>query len=92
MKERRKFARCAVKEKTALKETDGRGQEASVLDVGLGGMKILLNKEIKAGTRIRGQFKILPHSGPFFVDAEVVWTKGCLTGAKFVKVSTLSLG
>ena len=92
MEERRKFARCAIKEKTAVKETEGRGQEASVLDVGLGGMKILLNKELKVGTRIRGQFKVLPGSGPFFIDAEVVWTKGGLTGAKFVKVSTLSLG
>lgn len=99
MQEKRKFSRCRIKEKALIKKEDNREVEGFVLDVSMGGMRVLLDKPIKIGSKLSGQFKIVHYLGPFFVQGEVVWSKsttdskgnpcGYAIGAKFTKVSTI---
>lgn len=99
MLEKRKFSRCRIKEKALIKKEDNREVEGFVLDVSMGGMRVLLDKPIKIGSKLSGQFKVVPYLGQFFVQGEVIWSKpmaddkgnpgGYGVGAKFTKVSTV---
>lgn len=99
MKERRRFSRLQSKERTSLqKDTGQEKHEGLLLDVSPGGMRILLNREIKVGSLVSGQFKILPHSGHFYTRGEVAWARpvhpkdknsSFEVGVKFSKVSAV---
>lgn len=100
MKEKRKFNRLESKDKAFLSKEEGQTEEGTLLDVSPQGMRVLLNNAIKAGTLISGNFKIIPHSGHFYVQGEVIWAKPAgektknpsyEVGIKFTKVSTISL-
>ncbi len=100
MKEKRRFQRLESKDKAILRKEKGEQQEGLLLDISQGGMRVLLDNDIKIGSPIYGQFKILPHLGHFYVRGEVVWVKPAreknktptfAVGVKFCKVSTISL-
>lgn len=98
MREKRKFSRLKSQDKAFLKEKD-RAEEGKLLDISPGGMRILLSNNIKVGSAISGEFKIIPKSGgTFYVQGEVVWAKQASeksspdsfeVGIKFRKVSTV---
>jgi len=98
MREKRKFNRLKSQNKALLKEKD-RTEEGRLLDISGGGMRILLNNNIKVGSAISGEFKIIQKSGgTFYVQGEVVWAKQTSketgpgsfeAGIKFLKVSTV---
>lgn len=100
MKERRKFNRIKSPS-TAILEEKNRLKESTLLDIGPGGMKILLDNDIEVGSAISGRFKIMPNAGgSFYVQGEVVWVKpvkekskppSFAIGIKFCKVSTIPL-
>ena len=75
MDERRRFSRSPAKEKAFLKSRENSPHEGLLMDVSSGGMRILSNANIKIGTALTGQFKIMPNLGNFYVSAEVVWSK-----------------
>ncbi len=61
-------------------------------------MRVLLNNDIKVGSNIFGQFKILPNLGNFYVKGEVLWVKpqnpklksaAFEVGIKFAKINTI---
>ena len=93
MDERRRFRRSPAKEKAFLKSRENKPHEGLLMDVSSGGMRILSNANIKIGTALTGQFKIMPNLGNFYVSAEVVWSKPLSkdyeVGIKFNKVSTI---
>jgi hypothetical protein len=99
MPEKRKFSRCPIKEKAEIEKEGSSQTQGEVFDVSIGGMGILLDKEIKPGSKLSGQFKIVPYLDPFFVQGEVVWMKpyldaqggltGYAVGVKFTKVNTI---
>jgi len=100
MEERRKHRRFSTKEKTLLGKDDGNKQESCLIDISQGGMKILCDNEVKTGSVISGQFKILPNLGPFYIRGEVAWVKPVddktnplhfEIGVKFNKVSALPI-
>jgi hypothetical protein len=100
MEERRKFTRLSTKEKTFLDKEGGNKQEGSLVDISPGGMKIICDNEVKVGSVISGQFKILPNVGPFYIRGEVAWVKPVddktgpshfEIGIKFNKVSTIPI-
>ncbi len=98
MRERRKFSRLRSQEKALLQEKS-RLEEGQLLDISPGGMRILLSNNIKVGSAISGEFKIIPKSGgPFYVRGEVIWARPAgekekpdsfEVGIKFCKVSTV---
>lgn len=97
MEEKRKFRRTPTKEKAFLKGQDT-AHESHLMDVSSGGMRILSDTDIKIGSSLSGQFKIIPTSGNFYVSGEVVWVKpktgqgqgpAYEIGIKFNKVSTI---
>lgn len=98
MDERRKFRRTGAKEKARIASAQSR-HEGSLLDISSGGMRILSDNHIAIGTQVSGQFKIMPHTGNFYVSGEVVWAKpakeplafGYEIGIKFAKVSASPL-
>jgi hypothetical protein len=58
-------------------------------------MKVLLNKEVSPGSKLTGQFKIVPYIDPFYIQGEVIWIKpakdgaaGCEVGVRFTSVRT----
>lgn len=99
MHDKRKFKRCQIKEKAWLGKEGELNNEAFVFDVGMGGVRVLLDKKIDVGSKLMGRFKIVPYMGEFFVKGEVVWSKavaddtgnttGYAVGITFNKVNTI---
>lgn len=96
MRERRKFSRWNTREKVNLNIKDGR-QEELVLDISPAGMRVVLDNELKTGSIVSGQFKIIANQEPFYVRGEVVWVRRAVDqinrtcyeiGIKFNKIST----
>jgi c-di-GMP-binding flagellar brake protein YcgR len=76
----------------------GAGEEGFLVDISPGGMKVLLEDDVKSGTEISGQFRILPNAGPFYVKGVVTWVKPLKekkgsanyeVGVKFLKINTI---
>ena len=93
MQERRKAGRLPHKEKTFIERESGI-KEITLLDISMGGMRAQLDEELKTGSSMTLQVKILPHAGAFYVRGEVTWVKPSApghfeTGIKFTKVSTI---
>jgi Tfp pilus assembly protein PilZ len=100
MLEKRRFSRLQAKEKVFWRKEEDLQQEVLLLDVSPGGMRILLNDKINLGSRISGQFEIIPNLGHFYVQGEVIWVKpavdktkhtGFEVGIKFTRVSTIPI-
>jgi hypothetical protein len=100
MQEKRKANRLASSEETFLSKGDGLKTGIKVVDISLGGMRVLMNEELKAGSVLLGEFKILPHSGPFYIKGEVTWCKPSQekdqpykfeTGIKFSQINTIPI-
>ena len=97
MQEKRKFNRCKLDQKSKLSTEANPDEQGLLVDVSAGGMKILLNHDVKLGSKLSGQFKISPHLGPFYIAGVVVWKKraesglasGWEVGIKFTKVNTI---
>ena len=98
MVEKRRFGRLPAKEKVFLRKEEDLQQKVLLLDVSLGGMRILLDNKIDVGSPISGQFEIIPNLGHFYIQGEVIWVKptvdnpkhsGFEVGIKFTKVSTI---
>lgn len=95
MKERRKFARLHSQDKAFLQK-ENKLEEGRVMDISPGGMRVLVSNNIKEGSIITGEFKIIPNSGNFYVLGEVMWARPAKpasfeVGIKFSKVSTVPL-
>lgn len=75
MVEKRRHKRLETEKYTFLKDEHGKEKQAVVVDISLGGMRIVLDTEIKMQSPISGQFKILPDVGPFQVKGEVIWVR-----------------
>lgn len=73
MTEKRKFNRWHTeKQKDTVISGPGIEKKVKILDISAGGMKICLPQPINVGVVIRGEFKIFPHLGPFFVKGKVI--------------------
>lgn len=94
-KEKRKYLRfdCSVKATYELVDEYANPKEAFTKDVSRGGLRLVLNQEIPAQSKIKIHFHIPKEKEPIDAIAEVVWIrkdlqKGVLhTGLKFVKIS-----
>jgi len=99
MQEKRKFDRCKLEQKAKLSGLSGQQEEGSLLDIGIGGMKILMDREVKPKSQLSGQFKVVPYLDPFYVKGVVVWAKpvkdeptACWeVGVRFTKVSAIPI-
>ena len=98
MQEKRKSSRLPSCEETLLSKIDGQSTGVKLVDISLGGMRVLTNEELKVGTELLGKFKILPHAGPFYLKGIVAWSKPCAgkdhnfrteIGIKFTKITTI---
>ena len=95
MQERRKARRLPREERTFVEKDSGK-KEITLMDISLGGMRVQLDEELKAGTVLTLQANILPRCGSFFMRGEVTWVKEIgpgqfETGVKFTKISTIPL-
>jgi hypothetical protein len=100
MQENRKTNRLPSSEETFFSKDDGQKTGVKLVDISLGGMRVLMNENLKIGSSLLGQFKILPHSNPFYLKGEVTWSKPCNEknpaykfeiGIKFVKINTIPI-
>ena len=96
MEEKRKFNRLYLE--TELKTTvsySGLKEEVEISDISAAGMKVSFLKPLDVGTIVYGEFRVLPHLGPFFVKGKIsrVIQKGenFETAIEFDKVSSLPL-
>jgi Tfp pilus assembly protein PilZ len=97
MIEKRKNKRLPRGEKTYL-DNECENKEIVLLDISMGGMKLLTNEEYKTGAPLGLKVNILPKSGAFFVKGRVVWIKPSIVttalfevGVKFTKISTITI-
>ena len=95
MDERRKHKRLQMAERTSLNKSDA-SEQCFLVDISPGGMKVQLEKEIKIGDPVSGQFKILPKAGPFYVKGTVTWVRKIKEaganyeiGVRFTKINTI---
>jgi hypothetical protein len=83
------------REEKAVVSCSGEREEATIIDIGAGGMKVSLCRSLGVGAIVYGEFKILPQLGPFFVRGKVVRVdqKSGLweTSVSFDKVSSIPL-
>ena len=100
MHEKRKSRRLTTNEESFLAKDDGQKTEVKLVDLSLGGMRVLLNEDLKIGTALLGEFNILPRIGPFYIKGEVVWNKPCQekkhsyrveVGIKFTRINTIPI-
>ncbi len=97
MQEKRKANRLPSCEETLLSKGDGQKAGVKLVDISLGGMRVLTNEELKVGTELSGKFNILPRSGPFYIKGVVAWSNPCRStegfraelGIKFVRITTI---
>ncbi len=94
MEDKRRFNRWGLEEKAVI-DLEGAKEEVKVLDVSIGGMRIVTNTPLDKEKIVTGEFKILPNVGPFFVKGKVIWSnpRGDTfeSGIVFDKVSTIPL-
>lgn len=99
MQERRRFNRCKLEQKAKISHSPNKQEKGLLLDIAMGGMRILLDGKAELGSQLFGQFKIVPYLGPFYVKGVVAWTKRVKdagasyweVGVKFTKVSTIPI-
>jgi len=99
MQEKRKFNRCKMEQKARISTDVSQDKKGLLVDISTGGMRILLDSQVKIGSQLSGQFKIVPYLGPFYVKGLVVWTRPTKdtptprweVGVKFTKVSTIPI-
>ena len=100
MQEKRKANRLPSSEETFLSKPDSQKAGVKLVDISLGGMRVMMNEDLKTGSELSGQFKILPHSSPFYIKGIVSWSKPCQgknhsykfeVGIKFTKINTIPI-
>ena len=95
MDEKRRFDRWGLG-RSAYIDLEGEKSEAQVIDVSIGGMRIITDTPLDRERVVSSEFKILPNVGPFFVKGRIIWTiakEGAFeSGVVFDKVSTAPLG
>ena len=96
MEEKRKFSRWTYeKEGRVVVSAQGRAEEAEIMDVSAGGMRVCMGHSLGVGSTISGKVTVLPKIGPFFVKGKVVREtprdNDFEASIEFEKVSTLPL-
>ena len=94
MDEKRRFGRWGLGS-SAYIDLGGEKAEVQVIDVSIGGMRIITDTPLDKDRVINSEFKILPNVGPFFVKGRIIWTtpkEGAFeSGIVFDKVSAVPL-
>jgi Tfp pilus assembly protein PilZ len=98
MQEKRSAKRLPSNQQSSLKHENGNETDVTLIDISLGGMRVLMNEDLAVGKNLAGKFKILPHANPFYIQGIVAWTKPSPDeahrfeiGIKFVKISTIPI-
>ena len=95
MNEKRQFNRWGSGEEKAYIDVAGKKKEVEILDISIGGMRIITTYPIDKNREVTGEFKILPNIGSFFVKGKVVWVtkkeNNFESGIQFDKVSTIPI-
>lgn len=71
MEERRKFERLPKEREKAVISFSGSREEAEVLDISTGGMKVFFSRPVEVGSVISGEFRVTPDIGPFYVKGRI---------------------
>jgi len=94
MEEKRQFNRWDWEDKAYVDLERGR-EEVRILDISVGGMRIVTDSALDRTKGLTGEFKILPNIGSFFVKGKIIWTQSkgnsFESGIVFDKVSTIPL-
>jgi len=98
MQEKRSAKRLPSDQSSLLTHENGNASDVTLVDISLGGMRVMINEDLAVGKSLAGQFKILPHANPFYIQGIVAWTKPLPgqthrfeVGIKFIKISTIPL-
>ena len=100
MQEKRKANRLPSSEETFLSKDDNQKAGVKLVDISLGGMRVIMNEDLKTGSELWGQFNILPNCGPFYIKGVVSWSKPYQeknqsykfeVGIKFTKINTIPI-
>jgi hypothetical protein len=100
MQEKRKNKRLNTCGETFLAKSDGQKTGVKLVDISLGGMRVLMNECLDPGTILLGELNILPRCAPFYIKGEVSWARPCEDknssygfeiGIKFNKINTIPI-
>lgn len=96
MEEKRRFNRWVSEGSKYTKvQYDGIEENAPIINIGAGGMKIQLSYPVHVGSEVKGNVSITPDGGPFYVDGKVIRVasneRGWQAVVKFDRVSTIPL-
>jgi hypothetical protein len=96
LEERRKYSRWKIAQRQAKVKHKNASAEVPLIDLSSGGMKIVSNEDIPVGSKIVGEFRVIPQSAPYFVQGSVTWTKSIPEhkfeiGIEFNKINTIPL-
>ena len=95
MDDKRKFSRFGGETTKAVVSCAGIKENATILDVSVGGMRVFLSRSVELGALIHGEFKIFSNKAPFFIKGKVTRVKKMKrnweVATTFDKVSTIPL-
>ncbi|MDD5347315.1 MAG: PilZ domain-containing protein [Candidatus Omnitrophica bacterium] len=99
MVEKRRHARLSSDEQTNILKPGGNAS-VKLIDISLGGMRVLMCGDLAVETSLKGQFSILPNMRPFYISGVVSWSRKAQEkdlpftheiGIKFSKISAIPL-
>ena len=95
MSDKRNSDRCCLENDKACVDLEGKKENVKIIDISIGGMRIVTDFPIQKENVLKGEFRVLPNIGPFFVRGKVIWTtkkdNAFESGVIFDKVSTIPM-
>jgi hypothetical protein len=83
LEERRNHSRLRIENRKATLRHSNGAREVPLLDLSNGGMKIMLDDNPALGSKIIGEFRVMPQLGPYFFQGKVSWTRIIPQGNKY---------
>ena len=95
MEERRKHSRWNIQHRHATLKKGMASCDVPLVDLSSGGMRIVLDEDIPVGSKIIGEFRVVPQRSPYFIQGSVTWTRSIPqeqkfeVGIEFNKINTI---
>jgi c-di-GMP-binding flagellar brake protein YcgR len=83
LEEKRRYNRWRLENRKATVKKESQTKEVPLVDLSSGGMKVVLEDDIAVGSKISGEFRVMPQQGSYFIHGKVIWIKNLPEESKY---------